>query len=162
MKIVKRPTEIAKVPQYTSDLKAVLRRSQQIKLEDALSEWAEKICQRRLLWFKQNENVLNKLEGTLVRKGFQLIMLEYMGIPFEEMEIIEETPTLIKWKSYDFCPYLEAVKILGMDSRLVCKYATELPVQVLLDILNPRLHFSRNYEVIRPYKEYCEESIEYI
>lgn len=162
MRVVKRPSEVAKVPQYKLDLEKVIDRNKEVGLEQALIEWAEKISQRRRAWFKQNSDVLNRLKGTEVRKGFQLVMLEYMGIPAEEIVIIEETPIKIKWKSYDFCPYLEAVKILGMDSRVVCKYATEFPVQVLLDILNPRLHFFRNYKKIRPYLEYCEEAIEFI
>lgn len=162
MKVIERPSEVAKVPGYILDLKTVIHRSEKVGLEQALAEWAKRITERRLAWLEQHKDVLNKLKGTEVRKGFQLVILEYMGIPPEEVPIIEETPTKITWRAYDFCPYLEATKTLGLDTKLVCQHATEFPVQSLLNVLNPRLRFSRDYKQIRPYKKYCEESIELI
>ena len=156
-----RPSELQKVPIYTKELKKAIERSKEVGLENSLKEWGEQIKKRRLEWFKQHKNNL-KLKGTEVRKGFQLVLFEYMGIKPEEVPIIEETEKKITWRSYDFCPYFEATKNLGMDIRLVCKQATEMPVQALLDMINPKLRFSRNYGKIRPYTEYCEETIELI
>ncbi len=155
-----RPSEAIKVPRYTEDLRSVIRRSEEVGLEQALTEWASRITERRLAWFNQNRECLARLKGTEVRKGFQLVLVEYMGVPLEEVSIIEETETRITWQAYDFCPYLEAITALGMDTRVVCRHATDSPVQALLDTLNPHLHFSRNYEKIRPYSDYCEETIE--
>lgn len=157
-----RPSELNKVPIYTKELEKVVMRSKDIGLEDSLKEWAEQIKKRRLEWFNQHKDEL-KLEGTEVRKGFQLVLFEYMGIKPEEVPIIEETETKITWRAYDFCPYYEAIKNLELDSKTVCKFATEMPVQVLLDAFKPgKFHYSRNYEKIRPYTEYCEETIELI
>lgn len=157
-----RPSEAAKVPRYIEDLRLVSERAKEVGLEQALTEWAERITQRRLAWLEQHKDCLTRLKGTEVRKGFQLVILEYMGIPPEEVPIIDETPDKITWRAYDFCPYFEAIKITGMDTRDVCKYATESPVQALLDALNPKLRFSRDYKKIRPYSAYCEETIELI
>lgn len=155
-----RPSEAAKVPKYTEDLKRVCQRSAEVGLGQALCEWAQQITERRLEWIEQHRDVFRRLRGTEVRKGFQLVLQEYMGIPLQEIPIIEETETKITWGAYDFCPYYEAIKALGMDTRLVCRDATEGPVQAMLNILNPKLRFSRNYERVRPYAEYCEETIE--
>lgn len=157
-----RPSEAEKVPRYIEDLRVVSKRAKEVGLEQALTEWAERITQRRLVWLEQNKDCLARLEGTEVRKGFQLVIFEYMGIPPAEVPIVEETETKITWRAYDFCPYFEATKTLGMDTRDVCKYATASPIQALLDVLNPKLRYSRNFEKIRPYSDYCEETIELI
>lgn len=54
------------------------------------------------------------------------------------------------------------MKKLTLDTKTVCKYATEMPVQALLDLINPKLRFSRNYGKIRPHTKFCEETIELI
>lgn len=156
-----RYSELQKVPVYTKELRKAIERSKEIGLENALEEWGKRIKKRRLEWFKENKKNF-KLKGTEVRKGFQLVLFEYMGIKPEEVPIIEETEKKITWRAYDFCPYLEAAKNLSLDMRLICKNATEMPVQALLDLVNPKLRFSRDYGKIRPYTEYCEETIELI
>ncbi len=156
-----RPSELNKVPVYTKELGEVIERGKEIGLEKSLREWAERIKKRRLEWFEKHKDNL-KLEGTEVRKGFQLVVFEYMGIKPEELPVIKETEKKITWRAYDFCPYYEAIKNSGLKTRDVCKFATEMPVQALLDLINPKLRFSRNYEKIRPHTEYCEETIELI
>ncbi len=160
-KIEIRPSELKKVPLYTKELRKCINRSKKIGLEKALKEWSEKIKKRRLIWFGQHKNSLN-LQGTEVRKGFQLVILEYMGIDPKEVIIIEETDKKITYRCYNFCPYLEAIRNLKMDSRIDCSQLTDAPIQSLLDALNPHLRVSRNYKNIRPYAKYCEESIELI
>ncbi|RLF97358.1 nucleoside deaminase, partial [Thermococci archaeon] len=44
--------------------------------------------------------------------------------------------------------------------RKVCKKGWEKSVQLLIEKINPKLRFTRNYNKIRPYTEYCEEIIE--
>ncbi|MCL5733907.1 MAG: hypothetical protein M1334_04660 [Patescibacteria group bacterium] len=156
-----RANEAAKVPLYTDALKKVIKRSKEIGLEKALEEWAEEITKRRMTWFNEHKNSLN-LKGTDVEKAFQLVLFEYMKLKPEEVPIIEKTEKKIVWRSYDFCPYLEAVKKLKMDTRVVCRCATHSPVQAMIETINPKLLFSRNYIAIRPYTEYCEEIIELI
>lgn len=156
-----RANEAAKVPLYTKDLENVIKRSKGIGLEKALAEWAEQITKRRMAWFKEYKNNL-KLKGTDVEKAFQLVLFEYMKLKPEEVPIVEKTDKKIVWKSYDFCPYLEAIKKLKMDTRIVCRCATHSPVQAMIEKINPKLLFSRNYVTIRPYAEYCEEIIELV
>lgn len=160
-KIEIRPSELKKVSLYTKKLRKYINRSKKIGLEKALEEWSEEIKKRRLIWFEQHKNTLN-LQGTEVRKGFQLVIFEYMGIDPKEVIIVGETDKKITYRCYNFCPYLEAVRKLKMDSRIVCSQLTEAPIQSLLNALNPHLRFSRNYKTIRPYAKYCEESIELV
>jgi hypothetical protein len=158
-----RPAEAVKIPIYKARLKDIrnVTGNNETCLKKGLSEWEKEISTRRVNQLAENQEWLTSLIGTEVRKGYQLTLLQ-MGIPESECPVIEETETKITWHAYDFCPYLEAINELGMDTKIVCKYLTESPVQTLLNVLNPNLHFSRNYDKIRPCSEYCEETIELI
>jgi hypothetical protein len=59
----------------------------------------------------------------------------------------------------NFCPTLEACRILELDTRNVCKKLNENSTGLLIRQLDNRLEFSRNYKKLRPYSEYCEEMI---
>lgn len=52
-------------------------------------------------------------------------------------------------------------EVTGLDTRWVCRLYNEGAVDQLIRQIDPRLRFSRNYELIRPYSGYCEERIEY-
>jgi len=119
----------------------------------------KELIKKRLTWYNQNRDKIH-LKGSEVRKAYTLLIIEYLGLNPEEAPIVYENETKIIWRSYNFCPILEACKRLGMDTREVCKNAEEKPVQALISKINPNLRFSRNYEKIRPYTEYCEEIIE--
>jgi hypothetical protein len=119
----------------------------------------KELIKKRLSWYNQNRDKIH-LKGSEVRKAYTLLIIKYLGLNQEENPIVYENETKIVWRSYNFCPILEACKRLGMDTREVCKNAEEKPVQALISKINPNLRFSRNYEKIRPYTEYCEEIIE--
>ena len=51
-------------------------------------------------------------------------------------------------------------RILGLDTRYVCKKVYEAPTQTFMKRIHPKLRFSRNYDAIRPHSDYCEETIE--
>ena len=122
---------------------------------------AKEMTQKRLRWYEENKGKLN-LEGSDVRKAYTLLLTKYLGLSPEEIPVIYEDERKIVWRSYNFCPTLEACKKLGMDTRKVCKNAMEKPAQELISKINPNLKFSRNYEKIRPYSDYCEEIIELV
>lgn len=128
------------------------------------NNWSEinsRQIEKRLKWYEENKGKL-KLEGSDVRKAYTLILLEYFKLKEEEVPIIYEDERKIVWRSYNWCPVLEACKIGGFDTREICKKGWERSVQALIEKINPNLKFSRNYEKIRPYYEYCEEIIELI
>lgn len=119
----------------------------------------EDLIKKRLRWYEENKNKI-RLEGSDVKKAYTLLIIEYLGLSPKEAPIVYEDTKKIVWRSYNFCPALEACKRLRIDTREVCKKAYEESVQALISKINPSLKFSRNYREIRPYKDYCEEIIE--
>ncbi|MCX6031785.1 MAG: hypothetical protein NT169_21100 [Chloroflexi bacterium] len=119
----------------------------------------EELVRKRLAWWAANRQGLD-LHGPLPRQAYTLVLLIYMRLDPRAVPIVYEDARKITWRSTNFCPTLEACRRLGLDTRRVCRAATEGPVQELIARLDPRLHFSRDYEVgIRPYADYCEETI---
>ncbi|MEM2136674.1 MAG: hypothetical protein QXI93_01815 [Candidatus Methanomethylicia archaeon] len=117
----------------------------------------------RLSWYEENKSRLN-FQGTDVRKAYMLLLTRFVesGARPEELPIVYEDERRIVWRSYNWCPVLEACKRDEFDTREVCRKGYEKSVQALIEKINPKLQFSRNYERIRPYAEYCEEIIELI
>lgn len=100
-----------------------------------------------------------KLEGSDVRKAYTLVILEFMELNPEEVPVVYEDDNKITWRSYNWCPVLEACKKVGFNTRKVCKRGWEKSVHLMIEKINPKLRFTWNYEKIRPYEEYCEEII---
>lgn len=133
-----------------------LLRAQKIRSYEFINE---ELSEKRLRWYEENKERLD-LKGSDVRKAYTLLLIEYLGLNPKEVPVVYEDELKIVWRSYNFCPVLEACKRLGKDTREVCKKAEEKSVQELISRINPNLRFSRNYEKIRPYTDYCEETIE--
>jgi tRNA(adenine34) deaminase len=117
----------------------------------------DSVC-RRTKWFEENRNSFDFVTDDLLDSGYKLL-LERFHITSEEAPIIEKTNKEIIFHSINFCPTLEACKILGLDTRYICKKMNEMSTDILLKQINPCLRFSRNYDKLRPYSEYCEEMI---
>ena len=139
-----------------NDVIAKLQRAQEIKSYEFINK---ELLEKRLRWYEENKDKLN-LEGSDVRKAYTLFLIKYLGLNPKEVPVVYENERKIIWRSYNFCPVLEACKRLGKDTREVCKKAEVKSVQELISRINPNLRFSRNYEKIRPYIDYCEETIE--
>lgn len=118
---------------------------------------ADSIC-RRTKWFKENRNRFKFISQDLLNSGYQLL-LERFRITPGEAPIIEKNEKSIVFHSMNFCPTLEACRILGLDTRNVCKKLNEHSTDILLKQIDNRLNFSRNYDKLRPYSKYCEEMI---
>jgi len=93
-------------------------------------------------------------------KAYRIICFDEMGINSEHSKMIKFGESKIRIESRNFCPYLEACKELELDTRYVCKEIVEPSIQAVCEIINPNLRFSRNYQNIRPYGDFCEEYIE--
>jgi hypothetical protein len=97
--------------------------------------------------------------GTEVKKAYNAL-LKYLNLDSRKLKIAEKTDRKIVYRSYNFCPVLEACKILGLDTRKICKLVYEKPVKALFSEINLSLRFKRSYCRIRPYAEYCGEIME--
>ena len=131
----------------------------------SVQELVNLIVQRRLNWLKENLRRLLKKYAHLddLEKAHMIIGFENMKIDQTKQKITRVSSTKIRIDSYNFCPYLEACKILGLDTRFVCKEIMETSTQTVLEAINPRIKFSRNYQNIRPYNPaYCEEYLELV
>lgn len=117
----------------------------------------DSIC-RRTEWFQENRDRFDFISQDLLDSGYQLL-LDRFRISSDEAPIIHKTDKAIVFHSMNFCPTLEACRILRLDTRYICKKLNENSTDTLLKQINKRLSFSRNYDKLRPYTEYCEESI---
>jgi len=152
-----------------SEQKAIEEKVEQLKRIKAgtlsVQELVSLIVQRRLNWLKENLERLLKKYAHLddLEKAHMIIGFENMKIDQTKQKITRISRTKIRIDSYNFCPYLEACKILGLDTRFVCKEIMEKSTQIVLEAINPRIGFSRNYQNIRPYNpDYCEEYLELV
>jgi tRNA(adenine34) deaminase len=122
----------------------------------------EALLRKRLAWWEANRQGLD-LRGPLPRQAYTLVLLVYMGLDPLEVPVVYEDDRTIIWRSTNFCPTLEACRRLGLDTRSVCRAATEGSVQAMIARLDPRLRFSRTYGAgIRPYAAFCEERIDLV
>ena len=125
----------------------------------ALCALNEDSTARRTAWFlEQGDRIRRRGDNDPLEAGYRLL-LERFHISQEEAPVVFRTERQIGFHSMNFCPTLEACKILGLDTRYICKRINEDSTNRLLRLLDPRLRFSRNYEKLRPYLEYCEEMI---
>jgi tRNA(Arg) A34 adenosine deaminase TadA len=93
------------------------------------------------------------------REAFESLFFDYMGLTKADLPIISESDSEIVWESRNPCPTLQACLQLGLDTRTVCKKAYEKSTQAFISRLDPQLRFVRSYSEIRPYAEFCRESI---
>ena len=119
----------------------------------------EAVVAKRLAWWEAHREEL-QLSGPLPRQAYSLVFLSYMGLSPDQVAVVYEDERRIVWHSTNFCPTLEACRRLGLDTRVVCRAATERSVEALIRQVDDRLRFGRNYDAgIRPHTAYCEEEI---
>lgn len=131
-----------------------------IQLRDADSTQLEKLSESlkasRLEWFAKHS--FKMTSDDCLDSAYRLF-LEKLGIGPEDAPVVKREQNILVVHSINFCPTLEACKILDLDTRVICKQLNEHPTQELLKQINPNLRFKRNYQKIRPFTSYCEEMI---
>lgn len=123
---------------------------------EKLSKLAEKLRKKRISWFHKQSFQYD--HDDLLNAAYRLF-LKKLGISSEEAPIVDQDENRLVIHSRNFCPTLEACKILGLNTRDICIHLNQEPTQAFLQQLNPRLRFERNYNALRPNKPYCEEMI---
>jgi len=125
---------------------------------DVLKKLAHEKSADRLQWFKEHYSQTMTCSASPIDDAYQLFLAR-LGITAEEAPIVHRSENRIIIHSKNFCPTLEACRILNMDTKFVCRDLTEDPTTELIRQLHPRLRFYRNHEKLRPYSAYCEEMI---
>jgi tRNA(Arg) A34 adenosine deaminase TadA len=141
---------------YRKEIREEIERIRNRTADELEAEGAA-IGERRLRWLHENPHTTDEADALLA--GYS-ILLEKLRISEAEAPIAERSGTRLVFRSMNPCPTLEACKILGYDTRIVCRHLTERAADALVKAVDPRLKFARSYERIRPYCDYCEESIE--
>jgi hypothetical protein len=129
--------------------------------EQRLKELEQLLIHKRMEWFSEHREIEQQLKGDLLEKAYRLLLIK-IGIDESDAPVINKTDRLLVFHSKNFCPSLEACIELGLDTRSICKSVFEKPVDILVKQLDPSLCFSRNYQSIRPYCDFCEEMISLI
>jgi len=142
---------------YRADVRAEIAR---LRNADAagLAALNAASVRRRLEWFAANRQNFTELGGDLPEAGYRLLLAR-LKISEAEAPVVRRTAREIVFHSRNFCPTLEACRILELDTREVCRRLNENATDALVKQIDPRLTFSRNYAKLRPHSEYCEEMI---
>lgn len=123
---------------------------------ERLKVQAEELKIKRLNWFNAQQIRINRNDP--LESAYNLF-LSKLGITPAEAPVVDRRKNKLVIHSKNFCPTLEACKILDLDTREICKKLNERATQALLQQLDPRLIFTRNYDALMPNKDYCEEMI---
>ncbi len=124
--------------------------------DDRLKQLDQERSARRMEWYRAESRKIRAADS--LEKAYQVLLRKF-GIQKEQAPIVMRSDREIVFHSKNFCPTLEACMILGLDTRKVCRLYTGGSTDALVKQADPALSFSRNYEKIRPYSEYCEEII---
>lgn len=142
---------------YQQNVRSVVKRLRNAT-ESRLLEFNQDSIKRRLAWFDENKGSFDFLDGDKLEAAWHLLLKRF-GIGEEEAPVALREKDRIVFHSQNFCPTLEACKILGLDTRFICKLYNEKSTDALVKQVDPHLSFSRNYQKLRPYADYCEEMI---
>ena len=142
---------------YRDDVRKEIKRL--FNADDAaLAAMNADAVQRRMKWFCDNKNDFKFLSDDLPDSGYRLLLARF-GITEKEAPVVKKTESQIVFHSMNFCPTLEACRILRLDTRQLCRKLNEDATDKLVKQVDGRLTFSRNDEKLRPYADYCEEMI---
>ena len=142
---------------YREDVRQEIRRLRHAD-DSVLRKLNQDSVRRRTSWFLENKKNFKFISSDLLESGYRLLLERFRITPDEAPITYKSTDSVI-FHSRNFCPTLEACRILGLDTRHICRLLNENSTDTLLKQIDKRLCFSRNYEKIRPYAEYCEEMI---
>jgi tRNA(Arg) A34 adenosine deaminase TadA len=123
-----------------------------------LDELQEALSGRRRAWCADRPSRAEEGTEDPLAAAYELF-LDKLGLEPDEAPVASRTPDRLVVHSRNFCPTLEACKLLQLDTRVTCRAVTEKPADVLVKHVDPRLTFSRNYTRLRPYASVCEEII---
>ena len=116
----------------------------------------DKIKHNALRWFEENKKNL-KLTGKPLQDAYTL-MVERLRI-LDDAEIYMEGDKSLTFRTVKPCPVHEACKILGIDSKRICKAVCENSASEFLKHVDPRLNFTIQHKKDGP-EEYAIETIE--
>jgi tRNA(adenine34) deaminase len=124
----------------------------------ALTRLQDELTERRLRWCDQHPSLLAKGSADPLQAAYTFFLAK-LRIEASDAPVAARSEHELVIPAQNFCPTLEACKLLGLDTRVVCRLVTERPADALVKRVDPRLVFNRNYERLRSYADVCEEQI---
>ena len=140
---------------YNDEVRRELKRLR-LATDEQLQAYDRERAVRRIEWY-QAQQWPSQMDDSL-ELAYQ-VLLRKLGIHPDQAPVVHKDAKTLVFHSMNFCPTLEACKILELDTRRVCKLHNEISPAALVKEVDSRLVFSRNYDRIRPHSEYCEEQI---
>ena len=144
---------------YNRDVRKELGRLRKAT-EESLGEYGKDLARKRVEWFQREGHLLLVAGQSTLEQAYRLLLAR-LSISETEAPVSARDEKRIVFQSRNFCPTLEACRILRLDTRTVCRLCTEEATDRLVKQVDPRLRFRRNYQAMRPHSDSCEEMIEY-
>ena len=142
---------------FSELFEALLSVAKEASMDAALECLERCVIAKRTAWLDQNLPTVER-SADPVDDAYRIFYEVYLGISApRDGEIVERAPGRMVTRWWNPCPVLDVCEKLDLDTRVVCKKAYHLPVQVFLSRIDSRLRFERNYEALRPDSSYCEE-----
>lgn len=145
-----------KVDGYVRLLMYVQEVAKEIGGEKAFEILSEIQTQEYKRWFEENASKLD-LSGSPLSATYRMLFEDMLGISLSEIDIVEQSEERIVHHYALPCSILDACEKLGLDTRKVCKALHQKSVNSLIQLIDPRLRFDRDYEKIRPDEDHCVE-----
>lgn len=146
---LKREIQKTQISNYVRLFEYVLAVAKLVGEEKAWRVLCNLIVDNREKWLQNNWEKMD-VKGIEVERAYNIFLLKYLNLDPNEVPIVKKTKKKIVYRSYNFCPVLEACRTLNLDTKRICRLVYEEPAQRFLTGLNPKLRFKRNYEKIRP------------
>ncbi len=89
----------------------------------------------------------------------RLFYLDFLQVPPQNYEVVRVTPTELVTRCDNPCPILDFAQAIHVDTLDMCRAISEPMSKWFVRLLNPKLEFTRNYQMIRPHSPKCEETI---
>jgi tRNA(adenine34) deaminase len=144
---------------YDQDVRAEIRKLRGAS-DDMLLMYDKELSEKRVRWFQEERIDSTRTRDDMLMDAYRVLLKKFC-IEEDQAPIVRRNSKEIVFRSMNFCPTLEACKILGLDTRKVCKLYNERSTDALVKLIDPKLEFVRNYQRLRPDYEYCEEIIRY-
>jgi tRNA(adenine34) deaminase len=139
---------------YDQDVRREIRRLRGASRRRMKRDAAE-LAARRIEWYR---TAGSGAEGDPLEAAYRLLLCK-LGITEADAPVVEQSAHRIVFHSRNPCPTLQACRILGLDTRTVCRLSSEAATDALVKQVDPGLRFTRTYRKLRPYADFCEEMI---
>lgn len=146
----------AKIDGWTRLFMYVQAVAKEIGEEKALKILSDIQTQEMESWFRENAVKLNH-SGSPLLAAYRMMFEDLLGRNLSEIDIVEQSEERIVHHYTLPCSMLDACLKLGLDTRKICKALHQESANTLMQLVDPRLRFDRDYKKIRPHTEYCVE-----